>query len=161
MGSEDSTWNAQLLASFEELVFPCVSWLSAGGHAEQEDLCSPAQAQDGGTEEHHLEEGGGWRTGYLVIRVAGDEQDPPGPLEFLEALIALDPGEDEVKDEACQEDGQEKQGQLLHPHSQARTLAANLQGHNPATLRLRARDSRGCWTSFILNPRSQNTLLLP
>ena len=59
----------------------------------------------------------------LVIRMTGDEEDPLGPLELLEALVGLDPREDEVEEQAGQEDGQQQEGQLLHPPTSGTTVS--------------------------------------
>ena len=66
-------------------------------HAKQEHLTSPDQAQDGWSKEHDL-----------IIRMAGDDQHPLGPLQLLHTLVGLDPREDEVEEKAGNEYGKEQ-----------------------------------------------------
>merc|ERR1719319_2084214 len=50
----------------------------------------------------------------LVLGVAGDEEHAPGPLQLLQAPVALDTREHEVEHQAGQEDGEEQEGEVLH-----------------------------------------------
>ena len=49
--------------------------------------------------------------------MAGDDQDPLGPLQLLHTLVGLDPREDQVEEKAGNEYGKEQDSQLLHPQA--------------------------------------------